>query len=99
VTALKNLPEDFETPEAGYVDRDQSVNRHISDVRPRDLVWLDLDLHVMGVGGDNSWGAYAHDEYRLLAQSYRYAFRLRPFDSRAESPEDLARQQLDEVAP
>ena len=98
VTALKNLPEDFATPEAGYVDRDQSVNRHVSDIRPRDLVWLDLDLHVMGVGGDNSWGAYAHDEYRLLAQSYRYGFRLRPFDSRAESADDLARQQFDDVA-
>ena len=99
VTALKNLPEDFETPEAGYVDRDQSVNRHVNDVRPRDLVWLDLDLHVMGVGGDNSWGAYTHDEYRMLAPSYHYAFRLRPFDSRAESADDLAREQFDDVAP
>ncbi len=49
----------------------------------------------MGVGGDNSWGAQTHDEYRLLAPSYHYAFRLRPFDGRAQSPEDLARQQLD----
>jgi beta-galactosidase len=98
VTALKELPEDFETPEAGYVDRDQSVNKHISDVVPRDLVWLDLDLHVMGVGGDNSWGAQTHDAYRLLAPSYRWAFRLRPFDAHAESPEDLARQEFD-VAP
>jgi beta-galactosidase len=95
VTALKQLPEDFETPDAGYVDRDQSVNRHVNDVVPRDLVWLDLDLHEMGVGGDNSWGAYTHDEYRLLAPSYRYAFRLRPFDARAESPETMARQQFD----
>ena len=98
VTALRNLPEDFETPEAGYVDRDQSVNRHISDVRPRDLVWLDLDLHEMGVGGDNSWGAQTHDGYRLLAPSYHYAFRLRPFDARTESAEDLAREQLDDAA-
>jgi beta-galactosidase len=95
VTALKNLPEDFETPDAGYVGRDQTLNRHISDVRPRDLVWLDLDLHVMGVGGDDSWGAYAHDEYRLLAPSYSYGFRLRPFDSRTESAADLARQRID----
>ena len=65
------------------------------DVRPRDLVWLDLDLHVMGVGGDNSWGAWTHDAYRLLAQSYRYAFRLRGFDARTESPDDLARQEFD----
>ncbi|HXY69515.1 MAG TPA: glycoside hydrolase family 2 TIM barrel-domain containing protein [Gemmatimonadales bacterium] len=100
VTALRNLPGDFETPEAGYVDRDQSVNRHVNDVWPRDLVWLDLDLHVMGVGGDNSWGAQTHDAYRLLAPTYRYGFRLRPFDARAESPGDLARQQFDvESAP
>ncbi|HEX9106425.1 MAG TPA: beta-galactosidase domain 4-containing protein, partial [Longimicrobiales bacterium] len=95
VTALKNLPQDFETPEAGYVGRDETLNKHISDIRPRDLVWLDLDLHVMGVGGDNSWGAQTHDEYRLLAPSYRYGFRLRPFDARAEQPGELARQQLD----
>jgi beta-galactosidase len=52
----------------------------------------------MGVGGDNSWGAQTHDAYRLLAPSYRWAFRLRPFDAHAESPEDLARQEFD-VAP
>jgi len=81
------------------VDRDESLNRHVNDVRPRDLVWLDLDLHVMGVGGDNSWGAWTHDEYRLTAPGYRYGFRLRAFDGRAESPEVLARQEFDVAAP
>jgi beta-galactosidase len=95
VTALKNLPEDFETPGAGYVGRNETENRHSSDVRPRDLVWLDLDLHVMGLGGDNSWGAQTHDAYRLLEQSYQYGFRLRPFDAREESPENLARMRFD----
>jgi beta-galactosidase len=95
VTALENLPEDFETPGAGYVGRSDTRNRHISDVRPRDLVWLGLDLHVMGVGGDNSWGAQTHDAYRLLEESYQYGFRLRPFDAREESAEDLARLRFD----
>jgi beta-galactosidase len=33
----------------------------------------------MGVGGDDSWGALAHEPYRLPAKAYSYRFRLRPF--------------------
>ena len=95
VEAHDELPEDFETPGAGFVARDATINRHISDVKPRDLVWLSLDLHQMGVGGDDSWGAQTHDAYRLLAPSYRYSFRLRPFDARSESPERLARERIE----
>jgi beta-galactosidase len=32
----------------------------------------------MGVGGDNSWGAEIHKQYRLLDSKYEYSFRLRP---------------------
>jgi beta-galactosidase len=32
----------------------------------------------MGVGGDNSWGAFTHPQYRLLKDSYEYSFRIRP---------------------
>ena len=33
----------------------------------------------MGVGGDNSWGAHTHDEYKLFAnRDYSYSYRLRP---------------------
>ena len=82
VEAHHNLPEDFETPGAGFVDRDETINRHISDITPMPLTWLALDLHQMGVGGDDSWGARTHPEYRLTAPSYRYSFRLRAFDPR-----------------
>ncbi|HET8656436.1 MAG TPA: glycoside hydrolase family 2 TIM barrel-domain containing protein [Longimicrobiaceae bacterium] len=94
VTAHNNLIDAFESPGAGYIPRERSVNRHASDVKPRDLVSLDLDLHQMGVGGDNSWGAQTHEQYRLLAPSYHYAFRLRPFDARQEPPDELARQRF-----
>ncbi len=95
VEAHDQLPGDFETPGAGYADRDQTVNRHISDVPSRDLVWLELDLHQMGVGGDNSWGARTHDAYRLSETTYEYGFRLCPFDARTESPETLARRRFE----
>ena len=94
VEAHHNNPEDFETPGAGFVGRDQTLNRHISDVVPRPLTWLALDLHQIGVGGDDSWGARTHDAYRLTAQSYRYSFRLRPFDPKSDDPAALARQRF-----
>ena len=30
------------------------------------------------VGGDNSWGALIHPQYRLLEKRYEYSFRIRP---------------------
>jgi len=57
--------------------------RHGSEVKPRDLVTLNLDLNQMGVGGDTSWGrrAWPHPEYRLFPKETTYRFRLRPFSS------------------
>jgi beta-galactosidase len=76
-----NLTEDFESPErtdgrheAGV----RPVNRHTIDVKPRDLTALHIDYKQMGVGGDNSWGARTHPEYRLSDRSYSYAFRMVP---------------------
>jgi beta-galactosidase len=75
--------EDFESPErtdgrqrAGV----KPVNRHTIDVVPRDLTAVNIDYRQMGVGGDNSWGARTHPEYRLSEQHYAYSFRIIPFD-------------------
>ncbi len=53
-------------------------NRHITDVYPTDIITVNIDFAQMGVGGDDSWGARPHPEYRLPAQSYRYSFTIRP---------------------
>jgi hypothetical protein len=39
---------------------------------------------MMGVGGDNSWGAREKGRYRLKAKAHRVAFVLRPLGSMAE---------------
>ncbi|MEV2215471.1 glycoside hydrolase family 2 TIM barrel-domain containing protein [Streptomyces sp. NPDC050997] len=53
--------------------------RHDYQLTPRDEVVLRLNHRQMGVGGDNSWGAHTHDEYKLLAnRDYAYTYRLRP---------------------
>jgi beta-galactosidase len=78
--ALNNIHDDFESPGklSQYRKDAKSANTHIADVRPRELVNLNVDLGQMGVGGDNSWGALIHTQYRLLAMKYEYSFRIRP---------------------
>jgi len=94
ISAHHNIIEDFDHTQAGYVERHEAVNRHIDDIKPRDLVSLNLDYRQMGVGGNNSWGAQTIDKYRLLDQSYRYSFRLRPFRGTADTAAELARQKF-----
>ncbi|MFV0132806.1 glycoside hydrolase family 2 TIM barrel-domain containing protein [Streptomyces sp. HMX87] len=53
--------------------------RHDYQLTPREAVVLRLNHRQMGVGGDNSWGAHTHDEFKLFAdRDYSYTYRLRP---------------------
>ncbi|WP_338897100.1 glycoside hydrolase family 2 TIM barrel-domain containing protein [Streptomyces sp. TG1A-60] len=53
--------------------------RHDYHLTPRDTVVLRVNHRQMGVGGDNSWGAHTHDEYKLFAdRDHTYTYRLRP---------------------
>ncbi len=82
----------------GIEDLDQGpemAQRHAKDVKKRDLVNLNLDFAQMGVGGDTSWGARVHLEYRLPAREYTYSIRLRPFSSRDGTPMDLSKQKFE----
>lgn len=78
--ALKNIHDDFESPGrlSQYRKDAKSANTHTIDIKPRELVNLNVDLGQMGVGGDDSWGAEIHPQYRLLGLKYEYSFRLRP---------------------
>jgi beta-galactosidase len=83
--ASRFLHDDFEYgPEKGQ--------RHPTDMTPRDVVVLNVDLGQMGLGGDDSWGAKPHDEYMLPAKPYEYSFRLRLFTPADLPPATLARQ-------
>jgi beta-galactosidase len=78
--ALNNIHDDFESPGklSQYRKDAKTANTHTIDVKPRDLVNLNVDLGQMGVGGDNSWGAPIHPKYRLRDKKYEYSFRIRP---------------------
>jgi len=78
--ALNNIHDDFESPGklSQYRKDAKTANTHTNDIKPRDLVNLNIDLGQMGVGGDDSWGAIIHPQYRLLDKKYEYSFRIRP---------------------
>ncbi|MGW0579179.1 beta-galactosidase small subunit family protein, partial [Streptomyces sp. NPDC002920] len=63
-----------------FTPEDLSVGaRHDYQLTPRAEVVLRLGHRQMGIGGDNSWGAHTHDEYKLFAdRDYAYTYRLRP---------------------
>jgi beta-galactosidase len=48
-----------------------------------DATYLNIDHNQMGVGGDNSWGATAHEAYQLSARKYVYRYRLSPLPARS----------------
>jgi beta-galactosidase len=96
VSAHHNLLEDFESMErtdGRQVDGAVVENRHTTDVKPRDLTSVNVDYKQMGVGGDNSWGARTHDEYRLTENEYQYSFRMKAIAS-GEKPTELAKQEM-----
>jgi beta-galactosidase len=79
-SALNYIHDDFESPGklSQYRKDAKSANTHTVDLKPRDLVNLNVDYGQMGVGGDDSWGAMIHEKYRLLDRKYEYSFRMRP---------------------
>jgi beta-galactosidase len=51
--------------------------QHPTDLVPRRNVYVNIDLNQRGVGGDNSWGALPHQQYRLLEKKYTYSYIIR----------------------
>lgn len=69
-------------------DKDAKENVHGGSMVNEELIWWNIDLQQMGVGGDNSWGAQTHPQYRLPYKDYEYSFTLRPIFA----PSDLTEQ-------
>lgn len=63
-------------------DKDAKVNVHGGSMTNEPLIWWNIDAKQTGVGGDNSWGAEAHPQYRLPYHDYTYSFTLRPVFNR-----------------
>ena len=74
-----------------YGTEDLNAAKHPFELPRRDYITLNLDLKQQGVGGDDSWGAWPHEEFLIPCNEASYTFRLRPFDAK-EDPARLARQ-------
>lgn len=72
------------------IDKDKNL-RHANDIKPKDLVEVHIDFHMIGVGGDDSWGARPHDEYLIKSrkESFKYGFTMVPFSSFSELNKSL----------
>jgi beta-galactosidase len=80
-----------------YTTDDLQGPKHAFEIRHRDSTTLNLDLKQMGVGGDNSWGAQPHPEYKIAPVAQSYRFRLRPFGSQQGTPASLSKSRLPQV--
>ncbi|PID92926.1 MAG: beta-galactosidase [Bacteroidetes bacterium] len=60
------------------LDREQRDGAHTIDLEKSAKVYLNVDHAQMGVGGDNSWGAHTHVEYKLKSKPLAYSFIISP---------------------
>jgi beta-galactosidase len=60
-----------------YSMQDLEDAKHINDLSRRDFNLVNIDYKQKGAGGDDSWGALVHKEYRLLGNiEYKYSFKI-----------------------
>ena len=55
----------------------QRENFYRYQMPDRDTITLNLDLHQRGIGGDDSWGAMPHQQFRLTPWATTYTYRLK----------------------
>lgn len=72
-SALHYKAEDFTRRERGVM--------HPFDLPLRDEVYLHIDHKIMGVGGDNSWGAKPHAPYLIEPNDYSFKVIFKPFSA------------------
>ena len=76
-----------ETINNGAPRTNETNHRHLTDPQPVKQVDMFIDYRMMGVGGDNSWGAIAHEPYLIrpgVENAIEYGFSIVPFDKKAD---------------
>jgi len=86
VNALHHTTDDLQSAE------------HPFELPKRDFTVLNLDFRQQGVGGDNSWGVWPHEEFLIPCREQTYSFRLRPFSAKEDAAK-LGRAQMPLLRP
>ncbi len=79
------------TRDDGRQRPDSPTQRHYCDPKPAELIDLFIDYRMMGLGGDDSWGARPHKKYQIAPGNISYGFTLIPL-KKNDNPEKLVRQ-------
>ncbi|MBR9853340.1 MAG: DUF4981 domain-containing protein [Algicola sp.] len=77
--AMKEL--DFDSSTDGAASASGLVpvtKKHGADIKIGETVQWNIDYLQMGVGGDNSWGAAVHEEYKIKPKNYDYSIVIIP---------------------
>lgn len=75
-----------------YTEEDLESSAHPYELEKKEDIFVSLNYHQMGLGGDNSWGATPHSEFTLNAdKTYAYSYRLQPV-SKKDSPMELSKR-------
>ncbi len=81
-----------------YTADDLGSKAHPYELTKLPETYLHLNYRQMGVGGDNSWGAWPHSAYELsCSNSYSYNMRLRPISAELD-PMALSKQNFGSLA-
>ena len=66
----------------------KKAQRHTTDIKPKNAVYLHIDYGQTGVGGDDSWSmnGLANDEYKLDVSNASYSFSIYPSEVLEISP-------------
>ncbi|WP_258102839.1 glycoside hydrolase family 2 TIM barrel-domain containing protein [Marinoscillum sp. MHG1-6] len=77
-----NQPLEFNALPYATSDLDPGENKKLrtpADLTEGDFVEVHIDHKMMGIGGDNSWGAKPHEPYMFYAdKAHEYSFRILP---------------------
>ena len=65
-------------------NNEKRVNVHLNDIKPKNLISVNIDFGQMGVGGDDSWGKHTFRTYSLADDQYQYAFWIRLYDTQSK---------------
>lgn len=61
-----------------YKMRELERVAHPYEMKRSGNITVNLDFRQMGVGGDDSWGALPHEQYRIQPKELNYSFRISP---------------------
>ena len=69
-------------PQSDFDPGNRKAQRHTSDIKPQDKVYLNIDYKQRGVGGDNSWdrSGLAYKKYQIVPSQCAYSFIMRPIN-------------------